>query len=608
MAMKLCSFLLLVACLCTEAKVIMITLADGSTRVFTSSELSSIDFNDDGMLTVTTYDGVQLPALAADWDTLAIGDEAAITAVYPDTLSFNIDVDGTPVDLHTQRSIMKMNYVYPSTDPFGQPITLSGTILIPEEVWQGSARSEGILMVNHYTKFHHDEAPTSSNGQIENMLLANPLNPNYIIVDSDFYGFGATVRFPQAFMQGVANARASLDGLLAARELLSNRSIDYGQLCFNVGYSSGGYDALQAQNLRDMEYADRISFDKTFAGGSPSDVCEAYRQFVLIDSTAYNAVPLLLVVCTNEIQQLGLNYSDVFQPYISNRIDELILSKAFSSWPICDSIGREKKIHEILLPGYCDLESPQSIAMQNLLGTFNISDDEWNPDPSQRIYLYHSRGDDYVSVKSARPIIPFFKSKGFEPSIIPGKTNLQTNFVVTDMGHLSATLIYFVQTLAAIHAWPQMYTDGKLNPEFESVVSQNDDMVSMMRQLDAMGFDCRTIISNVVSSLASIKDGEPTQIPPPVIALLLTIELSKLRLSPQDLAEMSEDSGTDLEKLLFDLIVYFSEQPRGDGQGEGNSAANRTARLLKALNANGTPADRYAHQLRKWLEENRVGH
>ena len=128
----LSSLLLLLVCIAAQAKVIKITLTDGTTKVFTSSELSAIDFNDDGTLTITTYDGQQIAALDADFDALTIGDEATVTDIYPDVLSFNIDADGIPVNLESERNIMKMNYVYPSTDPFGEPITLSGTILIPE--------------------------------------------------------------------------------------------------------------------------------------------------------------------------------------------------------------------------------------------------------------------------------------------------------------------------------------------------------------------------------------------------------------------------------------------------------------------------------------------
>ena len=584
-----------------DAKVIKIKMADGSLRVYTSSELSAIDFNDDGTLTITTYDGQQLEASEVEFDEVEIGDEAAVATVYPDTLRFTIQADTTLIDLEIERPIMKMNYVYPSLDPDGQPITLSGTILIPEEIWTGAAVSQGIVMMNHYTKFNRDEAPTISNGELENMFMANPLKPNYIIVESDFYGFGATVRFPQAFLQGLNNARASLDGLLAARQLLTEQGIDYGPLCFNVGYSSGGFDALAAQKLRDMEYADRISFDKTFSGGGPSDVREAYRRYVINDSTAYNAVPLLLMVSTNETQHLGMDYANVFQPYICNRIDELILSKQFSSWPVCDSIGREKKIHEILSPVYCDLSSDESMAFQDILAGFNLTNDDWTPDTTQRIFLFHSRGDDYVPIQSARPMVSFLKDKGFKPHIIPGKTNLQTNFVLTKEGHLKATIYYFIQSLASIESWPLMYIGGQLNPLYATLINKTDDPVAIMRQLDALGIDCRTILKNIIAKMTGSEEGEDTELSPFQIIMMLNEQLEKQGLTMQDLYEMSDDSGIDIIKLITDLAAYFSEQSDDDSNDIQPVPAKKAARLLKAMETGATPADRNEQLLRDWM-------
>ena len=597
----LSSLFFLLACVVTEAKVVKVTLTDGTAKVFTTSELAAIDFNADGTILITTSNGQQLPALDTDFDELTISEEAVVSEIYPDTLSFNIDADGTPVSLPTNRAIMKVNYVYPSTDPSGEPITLSGTMLIPEEIWTGQCCSEGILMLNHYTKFHRNEAPTRSNGELENILLANPIYPQYIIVESDLYGFGATERFPQAFLQGTVNARASLDGLLSARELLSGMGIDYGPLCFNIGYSSGGFDALASQKLRDMEYADRISFDKTFSGGSPSDVREAYRQYVLTDSTAYNAVPLLLMVCTNETQKLNMDYNNVFQPDIASRIDELILSKSYSSWPVCDSIGRDKKIHQILSDAYCDLESPESQAIQKMFDSFSMTNDDWTPDTTQRIYLFHSRGDDYVPIQSARPMIRFLKDRGFQPSIIPGRTNLQTNFVVRNKGHLSATLIYYLQTLAAIKAWPMMYTDNQLNPIYKALVSQEVDIVMLMRQLDAMGFDCRALIRRIASLMAGNEGGEDTELNPLTIYMSIHEQLQKLGISEQELLEMAEDSGIDLTTFIADLITYFIDQPAGSDDDSTATPARRAARLINAFDSSATPAIRYEEQLRDWL-------
>ncbi len=598
-------FLLLlgmVSLLTAEAKVVKITLADGSVKIFTSSQLSAIDFNEDGTLSLTTYDGEQLPPLAGKFEMIEIGDDAAISDIYPDNLSFNIDADGVPVDINSERSIVKVNYVYPSTDPFGESITLSGTMLIPSEIWSGEAKSEGILMMNHYTKFHRDEAPTISNGELENMLLANPLKPNYIIVESDFYGFGTTVRFQQAFLQGLANARASLDGLLAAQSLLRELGFDYGPLCFNIGYSSAGYDALAAQKLRDIEYADRISFDKTFSGGGPSDVCEAYRQYVIKDRTAYNAVPLLLMVSTNETQKLNLDYKDVFQPEVASRIDELIFSKSYSSWPVCDAIGRDKLVSEILSGPYCNLSSIESQNIQDILRGFNMTNDDWTPDPSQRIYLFHSRGDDYVPIESARPMVAFLKSKGMEPSIIPGRTNFQTNFVVRNMGHLSATLIYFVQTLSAIQAWPQMYTDNQLNPTYQKIVGADIDLVGTLRQLDAMGFDCRSVISQLQERLSALGQSDIAQgIDLSKITQATEDVLNQMGFTKEELLEMAEDSGIDITKTIVDFIIYMSENP-ADGGDTGAPALQQLNRAGSVLDAPLTPADEYAQQLRDWLK------
>lgn len=85
---------MLVVCVATEAKTIKITLSDGTVKVFTSSQLSAIDFNDDGTLTITTYNGQVLPALEADFESVNINYDAVVSDIYPVQLSFNIDADG----------------------------------------------------------------------------------------------------------------------------------------------------------------------------------------------------------------------------------------------------------------------------------------------------------------------------------------------------------------------------------------------------------------------------------------------------------------------------------------------------------------------------------
>ena len=598
-------FIMLTVTLAASAKVVKLTMTDGTAKVYTSSQLGAINVDDDGNVTVTDYQGAEIEVIAAaDIANLSISDDIEIVDIKERALEFSLSIigyDGPPIFTRPGRQV---NFVYPSADPFGNPVTLSGVILIPEDIITGWNACDGILLFNHYTVMHRDEAPSRGYDTLESMFLANPLMPNYIAVESAYYGLGVTERFPQAYIQGTINARANLDCLLAARHVLSEMGIDYGPLTFNVGYSSGGFEALASQKLRDMEYADQISFDKTFAGGSPSDVKECYRQYVLIDSTAYNAVLPFIMIATNEVQQLNLNYEDVFQPWLASRIDELFLSKDYSAWPICDSIGREKKVHELLTEPYCNLSSTESRKVQSALQTISITND-WEPDPTQRIFLFHSRDDDYVPVQSARPVISYLQYRGFTPSIIPGRTNLQTNFILKKMGHLSATAVYLVQSVAAIAAWPEMYENGQLKPVYNDILTQDiQDPITILRYLDEQGIDCRPIINQLMSQMMNIINGSEGSGDGTVniFALMSAINdiCNSLGTDPQELTEMFSDSGIDIMSFFLTLITYLHEQPDADG----DAASARVMRAMKNLPQ--TPAYSNELLLRNWLTESGV--
>ena len=301
------------------------------------------------------------------------------------------------------------------------------------------------------------------------------------------------------------------------------------------------------------------------------------------------------MVSLNETQQLGLTYEQVFTPYIASRIDEWINSKNYSSWPVCDSIGREKKVHEILNAPYCDLNSAESQLVQDLFAQNSIATG-WVPDPSQRLFIFHSRGDDYVPVQSARPVLRHLEQYGFEPSIVPGRTHLQTNFVVPKLGHLTATVIYLIQSVAAIKAWPQMYADGELIEPYATwaQAGADFDLIATLRALDEMGIDCRSVIQAVIDQMQQGQGDTMNDIVAAVMA-----RLAELGIDEQALREMGQDSGIDIEQLIADLVSYLNENPT---QPEGMDVPARANAVYKSLTSPLTPADEYADQLRHWLE------
>ena len=603
----LLALIAMVACTTINAKVVKITLKDKTTKVYTSSQLSAIDFNDNGTTTIKSFDGQVLAELSSEVEDVEISDVEAVTEIKAINMEFNpglisalkdsnkglSSIDSDPI---SSRNAHQVNFVYPSTDPDGNPVTLSGCMFIPDEIWNAEVSSEGIILFNHYTTTATRNLPSRGSAFLEAWVLANPLNPNYIIVESDFYGWGATERFPQAYQQGDVNGHANVDALLAARRILRNMSIYSGILNFNVGYSSGGFDALATQRVRDMEHPYEVVFDKTFAGGAAADLKTAYTEMVRVDTTAFPSSLPLLFVATNETQKLGLKYEDIFTEEIAKNIENLILSKKYGAFQISRLMGGYNKVHEIFKAPYLDLESPESKAIQEVFEKISLTSDGWLPNPSQRIFIYHSRADDIVPVQSARTLLELFRDNGYEPSIIPGATSLQTNLVMP-IGHMQGVLPWFVQMTAAIKAWPLMYYHGELNDTYKFLVDQTrKDPIAMLRYFDSIGFDCRGLIQKLFDLNPKYIYGDVDEAS---LEADVTAVCQLLNISYEDFCEMMEDSGIDFKTFVIELARYINENP-------GQDIFKADIRTLRSSSDKVNPVEENENLLYDWLKANGV--
>ena len=413
------------------------------------------------------------------------------------------------------------------------------------------------------------------------------MNPNYILVCPDLYGFGATKRFPQAFVQGDLNGRATIDGLLAAKRLLEEKGINYGPLTFNAGYSGGGSEALAALKTRDMLYADQVSFDKTFAGGAPADLAGTYSKIVEMGKVGLNLVMPLVMVATNETQQMGIPYNEMFKEPLASQIDEIVLSKKYDGFEIEYMLwGQELK--DYIQPEYLDLSTTQSQNMLSVLEPLTISNG-WTPDPSQNLYLFHFKDDDTVPVENSTDLVPLLMANGFTPSTIPGQTNLETNLTITSnipMSHYLGLYLFAIQTVAELSAWPLMYTNGQLNPEYQNIdFSDLTNPAALVNMLEAMGIDVRSMVNQVIAGL--VANGQEVTVEN-VIAGLNAV-MAENGISLVDLTTMLNGTGIDFSAMLNTVVEYLiNEYYNGD--------------VLKAPAAQlQTPVDQYKQQMNEWL-------
>ena len=446
------------------------------------------------------------------------------------------------------RSVRRIIYEYTSKDVDGKPVTISGVMMIPSNIIDGTP-CDGIMLFNRATLGSPNDCPTSGSQDLFNGLIANPLSPNYILVMSDFIGYGSSIDHPSFYHSGDVNARNSLDGLLAARQILDDQQLPQGKYLFNLGFSQGGSESLYVAKLRDMEYKDKgITFTKTFAGGGPTDYAIAYKEYVKKDWCEDCKDVIMMMISCVENCHMNIDYKDLFKEPLASGVKEYVKTKMKST--LSDyGVSMDDSLHNLIQPAYMDLESEQAKAFIATLEKINLMNG-WEPDLTQKYFIEHSRHDNYVPIQCVRAIIPWMKEKGFTPSIVPGKTNLQTNTVVFKLNHTFSAIVWLIQTVAAIQFWPVLYYEGEQNRYFHNVVGDMN-LTKVIKMLESLGIDLNKIVKEGGFSRKQL----PTHTTTFDLFPSVGEALAKVDLTTDDLEEMLSDSGITQEDILM-AVAY----------------------------------------------------
>ena len=453
----------------------------------------------------------------------------------------------------SSRSVRRIIYEYPSKDADGKPATISGVIMIPSNIIDGTP-CDGIMLFNRATLGSPEDCPSAGNQELINGLIVNPLQPNYILVMSDFIGYGSSSQYPMFYHSGDVNARNSLDGLLAARQILTDENLPQGKYLFNLGFSQGGSESLYVAKLRDMEYKDKgVTFTKTFAGGGPTDYVVAYQEYVKKDWCEDCKDVIMMLISTVKNCHMDIAWKDLFKEPLASGVEEYIKTKEKSTLTEY-GVSMQDSLHNLLQPAYMDVETPQTKAMMAQLEKINLMNG-WEPDSTQKYFIEHSRHDNYVPIQSVRAIIPWMREKGFTPSIVPGKTNLQTNTLVFKLDHSLSAIVWLIQTVAAIQFWPVLYYEGEQNRYYHDIVGDLN-LLKVIKTLESWGIDLKKAVNDGGFARRRIN----------AFDLIPNIDevLSKVDLTTNDLEEMCEDSGI----TQADLISAFLYLKAGIGARE----------------------------------------
>ena len=452
------------------------------------------------------------------------------------------------------RQVKHFVYEYPSTDADGKAVTISGVIMIPADIADGSVPCDGVVMFNHPTIGSPKDAPSLGGAGVEpiSAILSNPLKPNYIFVESDYIGYGSSIDHNVSYISGDTNGRNSLDGLLAAQQLFQDRQIPQGKYLFNMGYSQGGTESMFAAKLTDTEEKYRgIRFDKTFSGGGPLDFEQIYSIYVNRDACEDLADVVLMLISVNENYHLGIDYKDMFKEPMASKALEYFKSK---NKGIVSQIGvmSMDSLSQVLQPDFMNLESDATRKLRAKLKEISLTTG-WEPDATKQYYIAHSRHDNYVPVQCVRGIIPWMRDRGFTPSIVPGKTSLQTCTAIFKLKHQQAGIVWAIQTLAAIQFWPVLYYEGEQNRYYRDVFGDMN-LTKVIKTLEGLGIDLKKIVSQGGFSRRKM----PNHFTPFDLIPNIKETLAKVDLTTDDLQEMCEDAGITQSDLVSAVAYVFT--------------------------------------------------
>jgi hypothetical protein len=298
------------------------------------------------------------------------------------------------------------NFVYPSTDPYGDPIMLSGAITLDSSISR-QAPARGMLLYNHFTVYRADQCP--SRGELEMQTRMAP--SGLITVSADYYGFGVTNHHHQAYCLSAVNAQASVDALLAARKLLTAMGYRWDTPLFNAGYSQGGQTTVAVLRLVAEKYPD-IDFTYSFAGAGSYDIPETYRQFVDTTIAGMPSTVISVLLSYNEFLRLGIPHEEIFTEPVLSHIDSWIYSKRYTREEIDAKVG-SLSIFQYATPAVTDTTTALA---RRLLAAFDSDNlcHGWQPRGTERIMLFHNSKDITVPIANTHNLYNFLTANGVE--------------------------------------------------------------------------------------------------------------------------------------------------------------------------------------------------
>ena len=293
------------------------------------------------------------------------------------------------LDLGMIRTAIELSGVYESVDLDGNPITLSGKVILPAK-----GPIKRYILVSHYTTASNAEVPSNAFS-----LEALAVTLGYAIILPDYLGYGITANHVHPYLVMDITSRNVVDMYRAVVPFMQAAGCapEHDDI-YLLGYSQGGAVTMAVQHYIEHHNEDNIKIRRVFAGGGPYDVKATYDRFVETNHANYPcAVPIMMqgMVVGNK---LDLDMKDLMADYIYENLDEWVNSKRYTSGQINGFLGTHVT-SELLKPKGMDRTSKEVSELYKAMTNNSILSYAWTPQAP--VFLMHSIDDDVVPYDNA---------------------------------------------------------------------------------------------------------------------------------------------------------------------------------------------------------------
>ena len=292
------------------------------------------------------------------------------------------------LDFANANKVVELSGVYESIDVDGNPILLSGKVVVPAD-----GKIKRCILVSHYTIGSNLEAP-SNTFPLEGILV----KLGYALIIPDYIGYGVTADMVHPYLVMDLTARNVLDMYKAVMPFLEKAGCtpQFDDI-YLMGYSQGGATTMAVQHLIE-HHNENVKIRRVFAGGGPYDIKATYDRFVETDVASYPcAVPIMMqgMVVGNK---LDLDMSQMMAPYLYENLDEWVNKKRYTTKQINRLIG-SRVTHDLLTPKGMDRTSKEVSELYKAMTNNSILSYSWVPQAP--VYILHSIDDETVPYDNA---------------------------------------------------------------------------------------------------------------------------------------------------------------------------------------------------------------